>query len=418
LVFVVSLTALAGDVGSVWAQTTEIGEITLVIGSATIDRHGKVTSAVRGGKVQAGDVLRTTEGGHVHVKFIDGALVSVRPESRLQIVAYTYVAERPSESAVKFSLELGSVRAISGRAAEAAKERFRLNTPFVAIGVRGTDFVTHVDRGRVSAVVNQGAIVFTPLDSVCRADGIGPCAGERARLITADMRSFIEFSMGSSSPILKSLEALRGKEAVVPETPEESSAILRRGRSAVDTPALAVADYATQSNLPEVAKPLMWGRWTGMAVYGDVEIVSTIEAHRGRVPIAGASNFSLFRYEPAPLRFDAASGTHNFRLERSSANFIPSGSAEPQFARATDGKLTINFGTGGFGALLDLESANGTRARILGIGRVDDRGIFFMDSPDTRLRGAVSRNAIGAGMVFERELHGVGTFNGVTLWGK
>lgn len=412
------LTALTGEVGSARAQAIEIGEITLAIGSASIDRNGQAMPAVRGGKVQVGDIVKTPAGGHVHVKFIDGALVSVRPDSRLQIEAYTYIVERPSESTVRFTLEAGSARAISGKAAEAAKERFRLNTPFVAIGVRGTDFVTHVDRGRVSAVVNQGAIIFTPLDSACRADGTGPCTGERARLITADMRSFIEFSTGSAAPILRSLEALRGKEGVVPETPEESSAILRRGRTSVDTPALAVSDYAGQSNLPEVAKPLMWGRWTGMAVYGDVEILSTIEAHRGRVPVAGASNFSLFRYEPAPLRFDATSGTHNFRLERSSANFVPLGSAEPQFARATDGKLTINFGTGGFGALLDLESANGTRARILGIGRVDDRGIFFMDSPDTRLRGAVSRNAIGAGMVFERELQGVGTFNGVTLWGK
>lgn len=47
------------------------------------------------------------------------------------------------QSLVRFRLDRGVARAISGAAAEGARERFRLNTPLVAIGVRGTDFCDH-----------------------------------------------------------------------------------------------------------------------------------------------------------------------------------------------------------------------------------------------------------------------------------
>ena len=46
----------------------------------------------------------------------------------------------PSDSQVKLNLIEGTARAVSGEAAKAAKERFRLNTPIAAIGVRGTDY--------------------------------------------------------------------------------------------------------------------------------------------------------------------------------------------------------------------------------------------------------------------------------------
>ena len=67
-----------------------VGQVTLSIGSSQILRDGKSEPIVKGVAVSAGDVIRTATSGHVHIRFIDGARVSVRPDSVLHVVEYQY----------------------------------------------------------------------------------------------------------------------------------------------------------------------------------------------------------------------------------------------------------------------------------------------------------------------------------------
>src|SRR5690606_23096376 len=122
------------------------------------------------------DVIETGGNGHVHVRFVDQALVSVRPSSKLEIVHYRYDAANPAASAVKFNLMEGTTRAISGEAATHARENFRMNTPVAAIGVRGTDFVVRASADNVRASVTEGAIIIAPFSSECSAAAFGPCS--------------------------------------------------------------------------------------------------------------------------------------------------------------------------------------------------------------------------------------------------
>jgi len=361
--------------------------------------------------------LKTAENGHAHVRFVDGALVSLRPSSILQIDAYHFDADKPADSTVKFTLASGSVRAISGKAAEAAKERFRLNTPFVAIGVRGTDFVTRVNANRVAAVVNQGSIVFAPIDSFCRADDLGPCGGDRARLLSADMRVLVEFSTNDVVPRLRSLDTGVTDDLLLPVAPDEASERINRSRNELDARS-ATADRIESRIQPASAEPLLWGRWTNMVLYGDVDVAHYLDAVKEHKGAIGTTNFSLFRYEPTPLRFDTNAGKHGFRLEKSSANFVPVNSKAYLPASVVRGTLTVDFGTSTFNTFLHLLSSTGQRGNLLGIGSVDERGVFYMDAPGAVVRGAVGSNADTAGLTFERTVEGVGKFHGVTLWGK
>ena len=144
-VLVPLLAGLAGAAHAAGAARTSVGEITLSVGPVVkTSAQGVVERVTRGSPILPGDRLDTAEGGHVHIRFVDGALVSVRPGSRLTVEDYQYDAKQVSNSLVRFKLEYGVARAISGAAAEGAKDRFRLNTPLVAIGVRGTDFVVQV----------------------------------------------------------------------------------------------------------------------------------------------------------------------------------------------------------------------------------------------------------------------------------
>ena len=109
-----------------------VGTVSLVLGRATIESgSGKLSRTVKpGSQVRVHDQIVTSTNGHVHIRFVDDALLSVRPDSRLEITRYDYDPARPALSTVKFDLIEGITRAISGKAAKAARQRFRLNTPY------------------------------------------------------------------------------------------------------------------------------------------------------------------------------------------------------------------------------------------------------------------------------------------------
>ena len=158
-----------------------IGSVGLVLGRVFVESGGSQIERARTGHLLSEtDVIRQNQIGHAHIRFIDDALVSVRLNSVfLEIIEYKYNSERPQDSVVKFNLLQGTARAVSGKAAEAAKDRFRLNTPIAAIGVRGTDFVVSVGPTSVRAMVNQGAIVFTLLFQI----NVQPRVSVRATLM-------------------------------------------------------------------------------------------------------------------------------------------------------------------------------------------------------------------------------------------
>ena len=236
--FVPLVSLLACAFGMAHAGTADVGEITLTIGRAmVVSPAGESTPAQRGSKIQSGDRVETSDGGHVHIRFIDGALVSVRPTSRLVIEDYQYNPALPALSTVRFRLDQGVTRAISGEAAHAAKDRFRLNTPLVAIGVRGTDFVVRTQAGQTLAAVNQGSIVMAPFGEGCVASALGPCTSAASRYLSADMgRVFAEFrsqfaqldikplpKLQANAPQLAALASTRTEAEPVTGMPHESA---------------------------------------------------------------------------------------------------------------------------------------------------------------------------------------------------
>ncbi len=158
------LTALLLAISASLIHARPVGEVLFAVGDAQLSgpggSQGQHASVLQRGKtVAVGDVIETGAGAHVHIRFIDGALVSVRPNSRLSIEQYQFDAEQAQRSQVKFQLLEGTARSITGKAGESARDRFRLNTPVAAVGVRGTDFVATTSPSQTAVVVNTGAVV-------------------------------------------------------------------------------------------------------------------------------------------------------------------------------------------------------------------------------------------------------------------
>lgn len=452
--------------------TVVVGEVIFAIGDArAVDAAG--THAVRkGDKVMVGQTLTSGDSGHIHVRFVDKAFVSVRPHSTLRIDTYTYSAEKPAASFVKFTLETGTARLITGAAGHAAKENFRLNTPVAAIGVRGTDFVVHTTAETTRVSVNEGAIAMSPLSGDCRADGFGPCQNDLARQLTgATANAYLELRSRSAAPVLQSTEA-EAPNRVAPPRPEEprtavpdksqktgstSSEVVNEVVAAtvqrVTTPTTVATAPATPppvtpppvTEVPPVVTPppvtpppippvtetppvvvapppptppppaakVWWGRWSDYAPSGSAgSFASVLTADRE----AAVSNtvFGLVVGKNSALELPKA-GVVGFTLADSEAYRKVGTTLTP--ASVSDAALTMDFGKRSFDTSLVWKQDSQSIA-INASGKITWQGILISDASrsNAEVVGALTAANSQAGYLFSRPIDATSTAVGATRW--
>jgi hypothetical protein len=452
-----ALAGVAAYADSVPSADRPVGEVTMSVGPVVrTSAQGLPEVVRRGSHIMPGDRLDTADGGHLHIKFIDGALVSIRPGSRLWVQDYRYDPEHVALSLVRFKLEYGVARAISGAAAEGARERFRLNTPLVAIGVRGTDFVVRSGEHATTAAVNQGAIIMAPFGEGCQAQALGPCGSSAARILSAEMgQLLVEFRAQFSLPEIKPLQGGvfvassaegNGAHAGMPlgRAPGAAPVI---GRSEPEgLPTTALAEGAVQAALdgrvaavrpPDVpvtvtppplppslpipvvpAEPsvLQWGRWaTAAAAQGDFS-VSRGEAGEGRAVTVGNADYLLYRIENASGTLAPGLGSYQFNLDRGFAQFNLAGQLSA--AAVDQGKLSIDFGAARFATDVRVTNALTGAVNISGSGFIRSDGIFYDRTVvGQAIAGATALDGKSAGYFFEKAV-GAGTLSGITLWSR
>lgn len=451
------------------AHAAPAGEVTLVIGRALlVPLDGEPSQVLRSSPINVGDRIETSEGGHVHIRFVDGAMVSVRPTSRLVVEDYQYNPQHVAQSLVRFRLEKGVVRAISGAAAEGAKDRFRLNTPLVAIGVRGTDFVVRTQTGQTVATVNQGAIVMAPFGSGCLRQASGPCGSASGKLLSAEMGSMlVEFKNSSAQAELKPFNAFKTPEILLasaqvrpvtdPATSREAvkPIALSSGDEAVSValvqtvvrkagdlplvppvspmvPAIPVAPVApglpsdTESPIklpnipviPVITEPaqLAWGRWAGVAMGATDFAVARLDAREGRTVTVGDDNFVLYRAESGAAVLSQSLGNVDFGLQQAYARFTSS-ALEVLPATVEGGRLSVDFASRQFNTSLNLMSPATGSVNLQAAGAVRDDGLFVSRNAAQSVAGAFALDGKSAGYLFEKAA-ARGTLSGITLWSR
>ena len=440
------------------APSAAIGRITLTLGKADIFRaDGQRRSARAGGSIWVGDRVETAAGGHVHIRFVDEALVSVRPNSRLVVEDYHYNPAQVHQSLVRFRLDQGVARAISGAAAEGARERFRLNTPLVAIGVRGTDFVVRADAQQAQAQVNQGAIVMAPLTAPeCQAQATGPCGGSAAQwLSAADMPGMLmQYRNYFAQPQLLAQE-MPPREAdaqlashtrsahSLPPSPVSATTATTAAPTTVTASAQAsltpgsqqevqtvlAQDTVQQLNValalptpppPPTPAALAWGRWAhagqGDTHQHDISQLREL-ASQGRSVTVGNNFYALYRQSDTPSVLGPALGRFDMALQGAQAQFYPGGAAPAQAAQVLGGQLTLDFGAQNFATQLQLTSQATGVQTLQAAGSLNHEGIFIQRQPGLNVGGAVALDGQTAGYFFEQAF-GTGNLSGITLWGR
>ncbi len=468
-----ALLVLIASVVQAESKPGPVGEVTLVLGVSVVhQRNSSEASQIhRGDLIYAGDRIETQSNGHVHLRFQDDALVSVRPNSRLTIQRYDYDPNRPSESTVKFELEEGVTRAISGRAAKEARDRFRLNTPIAAIGVRGTDFVVSAGLESTRAKVYEGTIVLAPFSEVCSADGIGPCASNALelaggtlglaaldqstplpRLIPPQsvrspdfMQAEVQQAVASSGSQLQE----SAQPATMPDNSQSSkeqeinNEVLLEGVTTVkvrvdaevaaekieatdfiptdpilvgDDGALVGFNYTPPKLLTSEQlskRQLVWGRYFSAPTLLDRLTLTFEEANQSRSAAIGTLEFGLFRSESNGRIVSAEAGIVGFQL--TSAQAVYNSQTGIVAMAVNGGSLDINFQDNSFSTALSLNSDPTGRVDFEANGRLFDGGFLRALEATQSVRGAVSFDVTEAGYQFEKDLP-LGTVSGLTLW--
>lgn len=419
-----------------------VGQVSLLIGEARlVRRDGSALQLRQGGSIAVGDRIETTANGHVHVRFVDNAVVSVRPESVLEVQSYRFDATNPQANEVRLKVAQGVTRSISGAATDADKSRFRLNTPIAAIGVRGTDFIVQAGANDARATVASGAIVMSPIGNGCSADGLGPCSGRAAQLLSADMgRMMVELRSGermprvvpaadhllaSSTPSTESRAAARAAALAAAQPQLTEARAINNDHTAallLKVVPLSSLDSVALGSAPDKSAQLAWGRYMQDLPEGKGGIVMNFnDAFRGgaRQVTVGDTQVGLFRSgsdAAAEAALNSQTATRvDFRLTRAEATY--SLGARSEAAEMNGGTFSVDFLNRRFATALLMSSASAGSAELRAAGDIRSNGHFVLQEPGQYVGGALSVDGKEAGFFFWRDFGG-GQFKGRTLWGR
>lgn len=138
------------------ALAADAGEVTHVSG-ALLAKKADGTSRILAprSRVEEGDLLATSGETYARVKFIDGAEVTLRPNTQLKVERYAFVDNKPESDNAFLRLVKGGLRTITGLIGKRRTNAYQMNGVVATIGIRGTQFGVLLCQGDCDNVRNQ-----------------------------------------------------------------------------------------------------------------------------------------------------------------------------------------------------------------------------------------------------------------------
>lgn len=125
------------------AVAADVGLIKTSKGGVVLLRDGQELPAPAGTPVRQSDRVLTKADGSAGIAFKDNSLLSLGPDSSLDISLFSFnAAGRPD--ALEATLNRGTLSAVSGKIVAKSPEAMKIKTPTTILGVRGTEFFVQV----------------------------------------------------------------------------------------------------------------------------------------------------------------------------------------------------------------------------------------------------------------------------------
>lgn len=116
----------------------------------------------KGGEIYDSDEVNTAYNGRVQMRFTDGGLVSLMPNTTFTVEEYRLGAGNGEDGALIFGLLRGGLRTVTGAIGKTKHDNYQLKTPVGTLGIRGTEFIVVIGPpGTLRVHVGRGKVVIT-----------------------------------------------------------------------------------------------------------------------------------------------------------------------------------------------------------------------------------------------------------------
>lgn len=171
-----------------WASAAKVD---FVVGAAVaVTPAGVERKLVKGSDVQTGEIVRTGDDGRIQLRFTDGAMLSLQPQSDFRLDNYQFSGKEDGQERGFFSLLKGGLRKITGLIGRSNRANYQTRTSVATIGIRGTGYtVAYLDSERVAVSTGEGAVeVCVGSDCVVLSAGESAVAEPRSGVRRVSVR--------------------------------------------------------------------------------------------------------------------------------------------------------------------------------------------------------------------------------------
>lgn len=149
----------------------------------------------KGGEIYDSDEVNTAYNGRVQMRFTDGGLVSLMPNTTFTVEEYRLGAGSGEDGALVFGLLRGGLRTVTGAIGKTKHDNYQLKTPVGTLGIRGTEFIVvigppgtlrvHVGRGKVVITNSYGSLEVPEGSNAVVTLGSAPMLSEEGPVFLA-----------------------------------------------------------------------------------------------------------------------------------------------------------------------------------------------------------------------------------------
>ena len=156
------------------------GLVQFATGDVQLRRGAAASEATKGTSVESGDVIVTGAAGRAQIRFSDGGLVALYPDSQFTVTRYAD-AGNASEDHFAVNLLKGGMRAVTGWIGKRDPRNYKVTTPTAVVCIRGSAFLIAFNAlGELLVSGEQDEI------EVCTEAGcVGVKAGESVRVVSS-----------------------------------------------------------------------------------------------------------------------------------------------------------------------------------------------------------------------------------------
>ena len=157
------------------------GSVQFATGDVQLRRGSALAALASGASLESGDAVLTGATGRAQLRFTDGGLVSLYPDSQFTVTRYADRGD-PSEDSFAVDLLRGGMRAITGLIGKRNPANYKLTTPTAVVGIRGSAYRAFFnEQGLLEVGGEQDEI------EVCTQAGcVGLKVGESVLVLSSD----------------------------------------------------------------------------------------------------------------------------------------------------------------------------------------------------------------------------------------